>query len=453
MRKFLLIIFGIIICFIVVECALCVLGIVYKKICVPEYDITCKNKDDFTIICLGDSFTYGTGAGPENSWPVQLEYILNRNKKEKSFRVLNLGYPDFTSAMALRKFKESFPVLNPDMVVIMIGRSDAWSLPEKMANGPDFFSQVTSVYLKLKTVKLIKIISENIKGAIKKHAAGKDIAGNEGAASAKDIYELIKQGNGYTIEHRFEQAKSCYCRAREIDPENRTVLLELGRCYKLSGEYEKAVHTFALLLKQDINDSNIFTELDDVFISWNDPAKAVDFYTRLFKQYPSNHIKEKLGKALIVEADVLVSNNDSKKAIVFYGRAWALDPQNKGIYSGPLYNRAIAEGVSAGKKTNHQQQLFANLEKLARICRQENIPLIFSGYPQELSMPIQDVSGKYKISLVDHRRKFAELLRNDKEQKYFIKDGHCTAEGYRIVAENIAEKIIRFIEAEMPGDN
>lgn len=56
---------------------------------IKEFEFS-RKAGEHTILCLGDSFTQGIGAGPDQDYPAQLKKLLNSNTAKK-FRVINIG--------------------------------------------------------------------------------------------------------------------------------------------------------------------------------------------------------------------------------------------------------------------------------------------------------------------------------------------------------------------------
>ena len=70
-----------------------------------------------TVICFGDSLTYGTGAGKGMDYPAQLSKLIDRP-------VMNAGVPGDTTARALRRLERDVISNSPDMVLITLGGND-----------------------------------------------------------------------------------------------------------------------------------------------------------------------------------------------------------------------------------------------------------------------------------------------------------------------------------------
>jgi acyl-CoA thioesterase I len=93
-----------------------------------SYEI--KNADPIgdTIVCFGDSLTYGTGAEKGMDYPSQLSKLIG-------VEVINASVPGDTTAKALNRLNEIIN-MNPRIVLITLGGND---LKNKM-NKPVFDS-------------------------------------------------------------------------------------------------------------------------------------------------------------------------------------------------------------------------------------------------------------------------------------------------------------------------
>jgi lysophospholipase L1-like esterase len=81
----------------------------------PQVDETAISYE--TIICFGDSLTYGTGAGPGMDYPAQLSAMISKP-------VINAGVPGDTTAGALQRLEQDVLSQSPDLVLITLGGND-----------------------------------------------------------------------------------------------------------------------------------------------------------------------------------------------------------------------------------------------------------------------------------------------------------------------------------------
>ena len=70
-----------------------------------------------TIICFGDSLTFGTGAVPGMDYPSQLSKMISKP-------VINAGASGDTTASALTRLQRDVLSKSPDMVLITLGGND-----------------------------------------------------------------------------------------------------------------------------------------------------------------------------------------------------------------------------------------------------------------------------------------------------------------------------------------
>jgi lysophospholipase L1-like esterase len=81
------------------------------------------------ILCLGDSNTYGLWLERDEAYPQQLEAIWNATPGAAPVEVLNMGFPGTNSSRLVRDFGRMLETFQPDLVIVMIGANDYWTMP------------------------------------------------------------------------------------------------------------------------------------------------------------------------------------------------------------------------------------------------------------------------------------------------------------------------------------
>ena len=163
-----------------------------------------------TIICFGDSLTYGTGAGKEMDYPSQLSKMIGRP-------VINAGVPGDTTASALQRLERDVLIKAPDIVLITLGGND-------LKNGVDKDRAFKNLRLIINAIQNTgaRVVIGGIRFPIRDRGFGRayeELADDTGAILIPDIFEGIMgnrdlmsdpihpNGAGYKIiAERFYQA-------------------------------------------------------------------------------------------------------------------------------------------------------------------------------------------------------------------------------------------------------
>jgi len=94
-----------------------------------EYSIE-KPPNTYRIIVLGDSHTFGHGVELNETYVKVLENLLNMNKKEWKYEVINFGVPGYSMEEKVTLFKTKGLSLNPDLVILQYLSDDLINITE-----------------------------------------------------------------------------------------------------------------------------------------------------------------------------------------------------------------------------------------------------------------------------------------------------------------------------------
>ncbi len=81
-------------------------------------DAAAADADAITILCVGDSHTYGLPFPAEESYPAQLEARLSERHPTSVFQVVNLGIPGMNSSFLANRLERQMLQLRPRLVLV-----------------------------------------------------------------------------------------------------------------------------------------------------------------------------------------------------------------------------------------------------------------------------------------------------------------------------------------------
>lgn len=88
-------------------------------------------QQDYRIVTVGDSNTFGLYLDADETWPAQFQARWNTFAAEHSdvnpVEVINLGVPGTNSSRLLKNYREMLETFQPDLVLMMIGFNDWWT--------------------------------------------------------------------------------------------------------------------------------------------------------------------------------------------------------------------------------------------------------------------------------------------------------------------------------------
>jgi hypothetical protein len=81
------------------------------------------------VLCIGDSHTFGAGVPPEESYPAQLQQLLDASAPGR-FSVMNLGVPGMSSTQVRLRLADDVRRYAPDVVIVWCGVNNKWNNAE-----------------------------------------------------------------------------------------------------------------------------------------------------------------------------------------------------------------------------------------------------------------------------------------------------------------------------------
>ena len=220
---------------------------------------------EYRILCLGESTT---ALGGEDSYPSQLEAVLNQKRPDMDFKVINEGVPGTDTFNILSQLEYNLYRYKPDMVAVMMGINDS----EDSRQYKDGWEMARYLVSELKIYNLLRFIKTSF----------------ERDKAVKEIY--LNRGRTALARQRYSRAQEMFTLAGEIDPDDYRIYIELGICYKEQGRfgpaeemYKKAVEIAPLAFDGHL-------ELAAFYRNQGRYSEAQESYKKALELEPSNQM-------------------------------------------------------------------------------------------------------------------------------------------------------------------
>jgi tetratricopeptide (TPR) repeat protein len=266
-------------------------------------------------------------------------------------------------------------------------------------------------------------------------------------------------------------------------------VLEIVKICRESNYYEDSLELLAKSIVLYGLNQLIWEELDELFIAWNDPEKAIKFYNIINNKYKNNpdvlirlarqykilrdyaQVKKYLQNFIEVEPRNKDAHQGIEQADLFLKQNMASqhsfgesDEQFfkmiSEIINGQYFKTVGSESETALKNTieleeedieiKQKQEKIKEIayDKLTGICRQaraRNIITFVLNYPMDAMPRTKQAALTLKTGFIDINQGFMPYVSLDNIKDLFQPDGHCTVKGNKIMAETVAKEIIEFL--------
>lgn len=415
-------------------------------------DNSSRGAEPLTILCLGDSFTFGLGADQGMDYPRQFERLLNQRGIRA--QVVNAGIPNQRSFNVDKELSANLDSIRPDLVLLLIGFNDLEYF------GPEKFDVSVRMSARLSTSDFSR---HDFLGPLRR------LRLYQAAAYAWDRW-LTHPGRWYR-----RQPEPPRPQRSDLPPAIKTQEL-LGQAQRAFGvrEFDKAARLYKTAWRREKSEEALFGLLDVLtYPLYNRPQEAREWFkTAADLGIQNARLYDMLGQ-------YNRNNATPDAALASYQKAAALDPYDVGAYSQMadiysfnkndfrharetldklhefydghldiLYNELMTDHWLDGKEI--AQRLEGNLAAIAQTCRTRGIPLVLLTYPypRGVEPAIFNISRSWGVPVIDNAPAFAKLLENEPPLKYFTLDtggvwqvSHLNSLGYGVMAENILREL------------
>jgi lysophospholipase L1-like esterase len=107
------------------------------------------------VLCLGDAHTFGGTIPVEQSYPAQLQRLLDQQAPD-TYSVINLGIPGLNTTQVRGQLRAALSQYRPDLVVIWCGADNAWNRSESTAHPSDWSARLERASTQWRLYRLIR---------------------------------------------------------------------------------------------------------------------------------------------------------------------------------------------------------------------------------------------------------------------------------------------------------
>lgn len=382
----------------------------------------------YKIMCVGDS---DTAEGGENSYPSQLEKILNDQKSSLRFKVINKGVPSADSTIIMKDFESWVLKYKPNMVIAMMGNNDRGKL-KLLEKQNDFFDSVPFLG-HLKIYKLFSGLKKDIQGrfnlVIDQFLSKKQIPPIQPAFKVvpEKYVQIFLYGLKAKEEKNYDLAEKIFIGLFGVkdleDTFHFRLAGEAGECFLKQKKYRELMWTLRIAFEN----------------SEYDPM-ANDTVRRL--------CEAKVGKEEVLEGlNQLVNERPHSLPLNgLLGACYAYYGENEAA-------KSFFQKTKNLRMEGENEILKENYIRMHRILNKNNIKSIFVQYPlknvallKHLFMSEKDYDS---MIFVDNEGSFQPALQPERYSEYFVDRsqddmGHCTPKGNQILAKNIADAVLHY---------
>ncbi len=413
-------------------------------------------------MCLGESTT---AVGGNSAYPVQLENVLNDSNIGVKFAVINRGVTGTNSELILQELSRNIDKYNPHMVVVMMGIND-WNLC--FSAGKAFSLKVKNFLKSFRVYKLIKLLKGCISSRINKtkmhnleirdsdagaFPENEELFKNNITKNPSDFGSYIKLGQVYTLQDKQNEIEILIKKYIKFNPDDYRGYDILAWFYKRNNKFIQAEESFLKAIELGHEVDVPYIDLGSFYMYQNRFDEAKKMFQKAVKLNPNNSY------AYSGEGWCYLNEKEYSQAEEAFIKAIKLNPGNAKAYAslGNLYTETGKYKI-AGIYSKRAKELrvvsrnpatYSNYLELKEILDKRNIKLVCVQYPMRSSGSLKNIFiGQERVIFVDNEKIFYDAVKKNGYREYFSDNfagdfGHCTPKGNRLLAENIANVILK----------
>jgi lysophospholipase L1-like esterase len=375
-----------------------------------------------TIVAMGDSFTNGGNLG-DLGWKKTYPYLLSKKleREEKNYAIVNLGLCEDTTLGVYTRLKEYYQKnkntpKKPAIVSILVGAADIFhvrsdDLPSYQHIDPE------ALYREVQKDWVFNLRIYKMYRHIKLVLTHKYILSESSEKANLDVVEIMKP---YTEE------------------------IKRGRPEKAKNILNKTNSKIKAYIKRADGNNEIIDEILSVYT-----------HSIVYPNVNLNHYGEALDHLLEIQKE-LPGLWDTHSFRYFVNQTFTKQSKHGAQHISSLMQKIESQKprFNAFKKKFKNRSAYEEAVRVNRLkvwdqiilfAKEKNIKLIIQNYPSdyyEVNQDLQKVITKHGVPFIDNHSQFKMLISKEGRTKYLADDDHATPLGYRMISENVKNKVL-----------
>lgn len=445
------------------------------------------------ILCVGDSFTFGVGAGFQNSYPAQLQRSIREKYPALKVEIVNKGEPGANSSEVAAQLSGYLKQFRPQIVLCCIGRNDNWNfekvdfeaLKDSLGHRPIKY-QREGAWIKFRTYKLFRYLFESVAlqkrgreqvlsrtgshdareeariekskvelaiGRAQDCVRNKDPLGamehlnsvRNAVIDSKDVHRISDMGWLYFACDERTRALELFNEAIRLDPELVGPRHGKGEFYFLQGQYALAIPVLEEAVRICPADYPsihwLYRRLATAYFYTGNRPKAIEYLKKAFDHDQdlqlaymelSQYFPTEKGKTeMLRELQALIHSDPQNPESKKFQFLVDFIEQKTGGFQDQRFRQLVDEIL-----TNNLRKIFSEGRALGASVYVVNYPS--AGYPPGETAG-RFIDHSWPDHFIDVQSAFDRRVTPDNFKEYFIPDRHCTAQGYGIMARAVLD--------------
>ena len=237
------------------------------------------NKEGYTILCVGDSYTFGGFESYENTYPYQLQKMFNSVPGNR-IKVINGGACEYNSRQVLARLPSLIKDYKPDSVILLVGATNRFNLALYDMDGNSIMGIIRSFRI-YKMAKMIKInFYKNFLMRWKRYSNSFHLTERATRDFGIDRYPLAQSMYNRAVEY-FEKMSTIKVLPKTDDPH------KIIWFYYNKGDIKKVLLLCHRILKKDY-DSVILCDMAHIYHETGKIEEAKKLYESAYHNDPES---------------------------------------------------------------------------------------------------------------------------------------------------------------------